>query len=795
MVNRVLLRKLWRDLLGRKGALLAVLAIVAVGVGVFVAMAGVYRDLDDARAAYYRDYRLADFSVSMKRAPAWAIEHVAQMPNVRAVRGRVNLGVRVDLPHLDEPISGTAISMPEHPAPVLNDILLRQGTWFSGRDGREVILNDAFAHANGLAPGSRIRVVLLDQQHDLLVVGTAMSPEFVYLIAPGAGLAPDPARFGVLYMPERFLQESCDLDGAYNQLIGLAHDSSRTALDNTLRLIEERLDPYGVTDSTPVEEQPSVRFLADELRGIRVGATIMPALFLVVAALVLNVLMGRLVVQQRSVVGTLKALGYSSGAVLRHYLAFGLMVGLAGGLAGVVLGHVLQGGMVVMYREFFALPSIDAHLYPEVLLGGMAVSVGFALAGTLRGVRYAARLAPAQAMRPPPPERGGKVLPERIPALWRPLPFRWKMMLRAVFRNPFRSSVCVLASVIATALIVATVTTVDALDYLMEYEFEQVSHQDITVALRDARGIRAVPEVESLPAVTGAEAELSTVCDLTRGPYRKRVGVTGLVRGGRLHTPLDATGRPIVAPQEGLVLSRKLAAVLDVRPGDTVGLRPLIGERREVRAPVVATVDSFLGLSAYADATYLSRLLGESWVANVLLVSTEPGSEGQRRLYAALKERPSVIGVGERTRAITKLNETLNQTLWISLFFLVLFAGLIAFGSVLNAALVSLNERQREVGTLRVLGYTPRQIGRIFSGESWLLNGTGIGLGLVAGVGLTHLLSMAYDTELYRFPVVIYPSRLAISAALMCLFVGMAQLILFRLIRKLPWLDVLKVKE
>jgi putative ABC transport system permease protein len=126
---------------------------------------------------------------------------------------------------------------------------------------------------------------------------------------------------------------------------------------------------------------------------------------------------------------------------------------------------------------------------------------------------------------------------------------------------------------------------------------------------------------------------------------------------------------------------------------------------------------------------------------------------------------------------------------------MVLFAGLVAFGSVLNAALVSLSERQREVGTLRVLGYTPRQIGTIFSGESLVVNGVGVLLGLVAGVGLTHLLALAYNTELYRFPVIIRPSRLVLAAVLMWLFVLAAQLITHRMIRSIPWLDVLKVKE
>jgi len=793
-MNRVLLRKLGRDLRARKGALAALWVIVAIGIGVFTGFASLYRDLDGSRERYYSAYRLADFTVDLKRAPGWAVETAASLPNVREVRGRVDFAVLLDLPTMEEPISGRAISMPGERSPVLNDVLLRSGSWFSDRWAKEVILNDAFARENGLRPGDRVKVVLLDQQHDLLIVGTAMSPEFVYLMPPGAGLAPDPARFGVLYLPEAFLQESCDLDGAFNQLIGTVYDDSPPVLAATLRLIEERLDGYGVTLTTPAADQLSVRFLADELMGLKVTATVMPAIFLGVAALVLNILLGRMIALQRPIIGTLKALGYSSWAITRHYLAYGLIVGFIGGVLGLLFGFWFQGTYVGLYRQFFALPSIEAHFYADILLGGLMLSVLFALLGTVNAVRRAARLEPAEAMRPPPPEKGHKVLPERVPALWRPLPFRWKMILRGVFRNPFRSGVSILASVISTALILSALSMVDALDYLMSYEFEKVSHQDLTVSLRDPVGREAIPEVVSLPTIAYAEPQLSLVCDLSTGPYSKRIGVTGVPAAGRLFTPLDREERPIGVPDSGLVLTRKLAEILHVGLGDTVQLRPLIGLRTPVQAPVMGLVDSFFGLSAYANLGYLSRLIGEEWVANVIL-SDSFRAAAEPALLEALQERPVVVGITERVRALTRLDESFGQTMGIAISVMVLFAGLIAFGSVLNTALVSLSERRREVGSLRVLGYTPAQVSRIFSGESLLLGGLGILAGLLAGVGLAHFMAYAYNTELYRFPAVIYPSRLVMTSGLMVGFLGLSQLIIYRMIRKMDWLEVLKVKE
>lgn len=787
-------RKLARDLWQRKGSLITLLVIIAIGVGAYVGTASVWRDLDNARRDYYRNQRLAHFVVDLKRLPQWAVAETRALPGVSELRGRVRQSVLMELPGVQRPIPGAMVSMPQRRRPVLNDVLLRAGSWFSGSNEKEVILDHAFAEAHALRPGDRIKALLLDRQHDLLVVGIAQSPEFIYLIPPDGGFAPDPARYGVLYTSERFLQDSSDLQGAWNQLIGTLHDSSPTSVNNMLALLADRLDPFGVTLTTSMRDDPSVRYLEDELAGLEVQSRVMPMLFLGVAALVLNVLLGRLVAQQRTVIGTLRALGYGAAVVTRHYLSYGLAVGLAGGLAGIAMGWWIQAEMIAMYHDFFALPGLAQRMHLDVAITGLGISVLFALAGTWKGVRNAAGMAPADAMRPPAPERGGRILPERIPALWRRIPFSGKMVLRTVFRNPFRSLVSVLAAAISSALVFTALSMVDALDYLMRYEFERVAHQDFTVALRDPDAVSTETEVVRMPNVAFTEPQLGVVSDLSRGAYRKRTGVMGLPPGGRLYTPLGHDGQPLVIPDAGLVLTRKLAEILHAQPGDSLRLRPLIGRRVEVEAVVSGVTDNFFGLSAYADIRYLSRLLGEAQAANTVLGALQPGTTPDA-LLDELKKRPTIVGIGERLRAFALLEESFGETMGAMIGVMVFFSGTIAFGSVLNSALVSLSERQREVATLRTLGYRSGQVSGLFVGEGLLLNGAGVVAGLFAGVGLAHLLSLAYSTELYRFPAVILPGTLLLSALLVVLFVVAAQLILFRMVRRLDWLAVLNVKE
>jgi putative ABC transport system permease protein len=242
------------------------------------------------------------------------------------------------------------------------------------------------------------------------------------------------------------------------------------------------------------------------------------------------------------------------------------------------------------------------------------------------------------------------------------------------------------------------------------------------------------------------------------------------------------------------VISRKLAEVLGVRPGEEVICRPLIGERRVTRAAVAAVVDTYIGLAAYADAAYLARLVGEEGASSTVLVRVRPGAR-TAPLLSALDERPAVVSVERRGRALERIDELLGETIGSSLMVLIAFAGLLGFGGVLNTALVSLNERLREVGTLRVLGYSPLAVLAIFSGESVALSALGVGIGVFAGIGLVHLVSRGYDTELFRLPPVVTASDLGQAAALVLAFILLAQGVVLLVVLKTDWLSVFKVRD
>lgn len=806
----VLDRKLRRELRASWLLLLAIISIIAVGVACMIAMGSAYFNLGEAQRRYYVQCRMADFSIELKKVPLAELAPLAELPGVAEIRPRIQFGATVDLegalaertgPGLwaalksaEEPLNGLVLSLPDRPQPIINDIVLRQGGYFTDARQNEVIVNDAFARHHKLRPGQSIRLVLNNRRQELFIVGTAISSEFVYLLGPGA-IVPDPEHFGVFYLKQSYAEDVFDFDGAANQVLGRLTGPSRESPHLLLRQAEELLSPYGVFSTTPLADQPSNKYVSQEIQGLRSFGLVMPVIFLTVAALVLNVLLTRLADQQRTVVGTLKALGYSDWQVFLHFLKFALAVGLAGGLLGCGLGYWIAGKWTIMYRQFFEFPELENHFYPGLQSAGLLVSIFCAALGSVRGTRAVLRLRPAEAMRPKPPRQGGAVLLERVGWLWKRLSSGWRMVLRGVIRNRMRTAAGIFAAMMGASILVSGLMMIQATYYLIDFQFKWILRSDVDLTFKDEHGEAALLEAARLPGVDRAEPLLHVGCTFFNGPRRKKGGITGLAPDATLTVPRDIDGRPIRVPSAGLAMSRKLAEMLHLERGDQVSFRPVKGLRRIHRVPVAEISDSYLGTTVYADIDYLSRLIGEELAVTGVQLATDRDPAHTAALYRQLKRMPALQAVTTRADMIASLEKSLVDLLWIMIVILVVFAGVVFLGSILNSSLVSLAERQREVATLRVLGYGPWQIGSLLLRESLIVTLIGTLLGMPLGYGLSVLVARAYDTEMFRFPVVCSAGTYIWTAVAAVVFTLLAHLGVQRAVHRTDWLEALQAKE
>jgi putative ABC transport system permease protein len=782
-------RKLIRDLRQLRTQAVAIALVIGCGVATFVMSLSAQRSLAVTQASYYDLYRFAQVFTHLKRAPNALARRIAEIPGVASVATRVVVDVTLDIPGMVEPAVGRLVSVPDLAEPELNRLHLRRGRYPEPGSRGEVLANEAFASAHGFKPGDRLQAVINGKLEPLTVVGIALSPEYVYQIRPG-DLFPDDRRFGVLWMGRANLAAAFDLTDAFNDVtLTLMHGAAEVAV---LHRLDALTAPYGGQVAYGRADQVSNRYVSDELVQLSTMAYIPPTIFLAVAAFILNVVLNRVVATQREQIAALKAFGYTRLEIGWHYLQFALLIVLAGALLGTAVGAWMGRDITRMYARFFRFPVMQYRFAPDVAVTAVAWSLAAGILGVMTAVVRAVRLPPAEAMRPEAQGEYHPTLIERL-GLRRLFTQTWRMILRQVERRPVRAGFTVLGVALAVAVMILGSFSKDLIDYITEFQFFTAQRQDFTVGFVEPAGARALQDLAHLPGVLRLEPFRAVPVRLRAGHRERQVAIVGLRPEREIFRVLDDKERPVALPPGGLVLSEKLADLLGVGPGGTVTVEVLEGQRPVRELSVAATLRDYVGKSAYMDLASLNRFLREDETVSGAFLSVDEAQTGA--LYTRLKATPRVASVASQRAALRSFSQTMSDNLLRMRLFNVTFAGIIAFGVVYNAARIMLSERNRDLATLRVIGFTRAEISAILLGEVGLLTAVAIPLGLLLGFGLAKVVVAALETESQRFPAVVAPATYAFAVTVVVVAALLSGLVVRRRIDGLDLVAVLKSRD
>lgn len=776
--------KLVRDLRRQIGPLIAVALVMSCGIAAMTMMFTTVRSLHRNLNTFYDRTRFADVFAHLKRAPTSLLDRIREVPGITWAEGRISVDVTINAPGVAEPAIGHLQSIPDRGNPALNLLHLRSGRLPElGRAG-EVVVNEAFAEALHLKPGDTIPAVVNGSLDDLRIVGTVLSPEYVYALRPG-GFVPDDKRFGIFWMREEELAGLYDMDGAFNDLVVRLSPGATEAL--VIDAIDALIEPYGGTSSYPRRDQTSHLYINDELSQLQGMGTVMPNIFIGVSALLINIVMTRLIRTQREQIAVLKAFGYSSLRVGLHFMQMVGIVSLAGSLIGVTAGAYLGYSITTMYARFFRFPTIEYHFEPWVAVLAVTITSLAASVGALSAVRRAMKLPAAEGMRPEAPPDYRATLIEKSGIL------RWlspasRMIVRHIERQPVRALVSSIGVALAIGVLTLGTYVNDALNFLIEFQFSVAQRYDLGVSFIEPRDASAVREMAALPGVLECEPFRGVPVRIRHNHLWRREALTGVPSDPRLGRALDEEGRMIPVPPGGIVLSEPLADKLDARVGSTVTVEVLEGQRPVADLRVEGIAATFIGTAAYMELDALRRLLREGDVSSGAYLATDPTVLGQT--YARLKETPGVSSVVVKRAALDSFSETLASNILRMRLFNMTFACIIAVGVVYNSARIALAERSHELATLRVLGLYRSEIAAIFLGELAFLALVAIPIGLVFGYGFCVFATSMMATDTHRIPLVVSPRTLAFAVGVVLLAAGTTA---WEVRRKLDDLDLLSV--
>jgi putative ABC transport system permease protein len=781
--------KLIRDLGNMKGQVTAVALVMASGLAMMIMARSLIVSLESARDAYYTRCRFADVFCDLKRAPNALRSRLAEIPGIAAVDTRVTGSVILDLPGLKEPADGKIVSIPEDRPQQLNLIFLRTGRLPEPGSNNEVVVGEAFAKAHAFNPGDTIEATIHGARQRLRIVGVGLSPEYVYETPPGESV-PDSRRFGAFWMNERALATALTLNGAFNNVVAaVASSADRRAV---MAEMDRILGPYGGLIAYDRSDHLSAKQIDDRVRVLRGFSVAFPTVFLSIAAFMSSAVLTRLIRLQREQIAQLKAFGYSSGQVGWHYLKFAFVIVSIATIVGGLLGLWMGNQVVILYRQFFHFPSLPFQPDWTAILLAFVASAATSLFGVIGAVWQAVRLPAAEAMRPEPPAQFKPSVIERL-GLQKLVSPAFRMALRNLERKPWQAFFTTLGLAFATGLPVVPGAIRDGIAYLIDFQWDLAQRQDVTLSLIEPGSSSALSDMRSLPGVLSAEPFRSVTARLWHEHHERRVAVTGLPRDARLNRLLDQDGKPLTLPPSGLLISAKLAEILDAKPGDTIHVEVQEDTRPVFDTVVAGTITDFAGVGAYMDIDALRRLMREGSTVSGAHLAVDPAQWDN--LLSQARKSPRIGSFTISRDARLSFDRTTGQMMGTMQAIYFGFAVIVSFGVVYNGARIALSERGRDLATLRVVGFTHREVATVMIGELALLTLLAIPAGLIIGNRLAGALVYASSTESVRLPLVLTAQTYATAALIVFLSSGLSFAVVSRRIRNLDLLGVLKARE
>lgn len=548
---------------------------------------------------------------------------------------------------------------------------------------------------------------------------------------------------------------------------------------------------------------PGVGTIADDAEKVDAIAAVFPVFFVLVAALVCLTTMTRMVEEERTQIGTLKALGFSRGAVMFKFILYAVLASVIGSIAGCLLGLKLLPYVITScYKAMYQVPYILMPIRWGYLVGCMVVSVFCTSLVTVITCYEVMNTVPAQLMRPKSPKNGKRILLERVGFFWKRLSFSGKVTCRNLFRYKSRVLMTVIGVAGCTALMLTGFGLRYAIGSISERQYGEIFTYDSTLSLSDNQ---SAEQIETLTdTVTGTDG-ISGVLPLT-SKQTDAVSLDGknTVVSITMYIPsepeqLDGfitlrdreTGEPLSLTDEGCVITEKLSRLLSVEVGDSFYLRDSNGERQEVK--VTGITETYVSHYIYMTPTLYESLYREQPLPTVLLLTLADGADEDSTFASLLKLDgvQGLIGMSYYADAFSDLVASLNMIVWV----LIGAAAALAVIVMYNLININVSERVRELATIKVLGFYDREVSDYICRENTAAALLGMLVGLVGGIALEEFVVNTAEVDVVLFVHGLPVSAYLLSAGLTIVFILLVNQIVHFSLKKIDMVESLKSVE
>jgi len=780
-------KNIFRTVLKNRGSYIGAIAIISIGVLVYIAMTEFLNNLEGALDDYCERNVFADVFAVAESVPRGRLDDLLDIEGVEAVFGRLEGDARLLRDDSTEIVTLHLMGWSADDS--MNLLTLRPEP--DDMSEEELYVGANMADAYGFAPGDTLTLVANSRTRRYTYAGKAHSPEAMYLLADESAAAPDNAIYDIGAMRADALEALLGKRGVVTGIgIRLAPGWRYAQVKSEL---EQKLQPYGLTELYPRKDQLSYDTLTEEIESYEMIIALLPTIFMLVTMFILYVVLKKMVDQDRMLIGTLKAFGATNWEIMSRYLLQGVVIGVAGGLLPILPGEMAGKYLYLDDANYYAMPYQVYHVDPAVWATGMLISMGTALASLMLGIRDVLGIMPAESMKSAAPDGGSAfTLPPWLDGL---LNRRQKIGLRAICRNLLRSFIIALSIAMPFAMISAFSSFNDVLDQTIYDQFLKAETYELRVRLtgyvsEDA----AMALLQKLEGVRAAETASSYPVELRCRNRSEGAVLSVMAPDSELYRIMDIDGRFYAPRGDGLILSEGFANKLNVDVGDVLEVSGsgLTRDAQTVQVPVTQLVRVGFGSGCYLSREGLETFFRVRYQPNSLLLCAETGQ------FTHLKEqvnRLRGIALAVESARMLHYSEIMMDTTVLMLNLLAVFslvAGVIMIYNIIN---ISMRERRNEFGTLMVLGMRRGEITEIIAFEQIINFVVGIALGYPFSILNCRLIEYAVATDTLSVAMRIRPVTYLGTFAVCAAATALSVFFVIRGVLNIQLTEVLKARD
>ena len=813
---------------------ISLLCMALLGVGFYAGISSTSQDMLSTLDSYLDQSKAYDLQIQstlgLTQADVASLEKLADVASVQGIYTKDVLIEPVFLKAApiknDETAIAKVIGLPEK----LNKITLVKGHLPQKDD--EIVVEPAYLTKNKVKLGDSLKITDLDLANETFkIVGTVKSPLYFSKVHRGTTPLGDGQIDYFMYVKPSVLKQEAysaialTVKGAKQDMTSQTPyldkiSAAKKEVESIKKAQETQrfetvyadyLTPAALAsgqvkrDSLPpakwyiTDRQDDVGYkdFVDATKSIAKVGRVFPVVFYVIAVLISLVSMARMVEEDRSEIGTLKALGFSNPAIALKYGLFSLSATLVGGVIGMFIGLNLIPNLIWnIYTTLFAIPQFVVLFQPVYCLTGLAIALVCICGGALIAVYRELIFTPSILMRPKAPKAGKRILLEYVPLIWNRLSFSNKIVMRNLFRYKTRAIVTILGIAGCTALILAGFGLKDSITDIVNYQYGNVFKYDKLVTLKaspdDMKLLNTLSENEQVAHT--ANLSMATKKVSSHGKtYEVVVVVPDDTQTFKQVISLNDINRDkAVVPLTGnqAIVSQKLAKLLKVKEKDTITFKDSSDETHEVKVGKI--VENYIQNYVYLPKATAQNIFG-AYETNIIAIKLKAplSTQADQKFDASLMTNPSVASVNNSKTTVTMINDTMTS-LNLVVLILIVSSAILAFVVMYNLATINISERKREIATLKVLGFYDQETDAYITKENTIFTIVGIVIGLVSGVYLCHFIISTCETDTLMFVRHVNTISFVFATALTVSFTLIVNVITHFSLKKIDMIDALK---